>query len=101
MLRPLARRSTAIAIVYAHLTIESIALARSRQSDDSRPARARPGRHRGRRAAGRRFWPLAIARELEDAILHLRFNEETVGIWIFRTLGDGHLVETYDRAPAR
>ncbi len=43
------------------------------------------------------FWPLALARELDDAILHLRFNEETVGTWVFRTIGDGHKVASYDR----
>src|SRR5208282_647522 len=43
------------------------------------------------------FWPLAIARELEDAILHLRFNEESVRTWIFRTDGDARMVESYDR----
>jgi benzoyl-CoA-dihydrodiol lyase len=42
------------------------------------------------------FWPLAIARELEDAILHLRFNEETVRTWIFRTRGDSTLVKSHD-----
>jgi len=42
------------------------------------------------------FWPLALARELDDAILHLRFNEEGVGTWVFHTEGDGTLVERYD-----
>src|SRR5260370_449438 len=30
------------------------------------------------------FWPLALARELDDAILHLRFNEPGLGIIVFR-----------------
>ena len=42
------------------------------------------------------FWPLAFARELEDAILHLRFNEESIGTWVFRTQGDADLVEAHD-----
>jgi len=42
------------------------------------------------------FWPLAIARELDDAILHLRFNEEALRIWVFRTAGDSALVASYD-----
>jgi benzoyl-CoA-dihydrodiol lyase len=45
---------------------------------------------------GADFWPLAIARELEDAILHLRFNEETLRTWIFRTRGDSTLVKSHD-----
>jgi benzoyl-CoA-dihydrodiol lyase len=43
------------------------------------------------------FWPLAFARELDDAILHLRFNEETLGTWIFKAVGDGRKVASYDR----
>jgi len=42
------------------------------------------------------FWPLAIARELDDAILHLRFNEDAIRTWIFRTDGDLRLVNQYD-----
>jgi benzoyl-CoA-dihydrodiol lyase len=49
---------------------------------------------------GAAFWPLALARELEDAILHLRFNEETIGTWLFRTQGDRRLVEAHDRTLA-
>ncbi len=37
-----------------------------------------------------------MARELEDAILHLRANEETTRTWIFRTEGDTAKVRSYD-----
>ncbi|HLI81443.1 MAG TPA: 2,3-epoxybenzoyl-CoA dihydrolase [Candidatus Binataceae bacterium] len=47
-------------------------------------------------AVGCDFWPLAIARELEDAILHLRANEETIHTWIFRTEGDIANVRSYE-----
>jgi benzoyl-CoA-dihydrodiol lyase len=43
------------------------------------------------------FWPLAVARELDDLILHLRANEEEVGLWVLRTEGSADLVEAYDR----
>ncbi len=33
-------------------------------------------------------WLLRAARELDDAILHLRFNEPEVGTWVLRTAGD-------------
>jgi benzoyl-CoA-dihydrodiol lyase len=33
-------------------------------------------------------WILATARELDDAMLHLRFNEPEIGTWVFRTTGD-------------
>jgi len=47
-------------------------------------------------ALGCDFWPLAMARELEDAILHLRFNEDAVRTWVFRSGGDCAGLESYD-----
>jgi len=38
--------------------------------------------------AGARWWPLQMARELDDAILSLRTNHLELGLWIFRTEGD-------------
>jgi benzoyl-CoA-dihydrodiol lyase len=46
---------------------------------------------------GAGFWPLRLARELDDALLHLRVNELEIGTLILRSEGDGDLVETYDR----
>jgi benzoyl-CoA-dihydrodiol lyase len=37
---------------------------------------------------GAAFWPLALARELDDAILHLRANEPELGLIVFRSKGD-------------
>ncbi len=34
------------------------------------------------------FWPLAMARELDDALLHLRLNEPDLGLLVFRSEGD-------------
>ncbi|HKW37999.1 MAG TPA: 2,3-epoxybenzoyl-CoA dihydrolase [Burkholderiales bacterium] len=39
-------------------------------------------------AAGDKWWPLAMARELDDAILMLRTNDLEIGTWIFNTRGD-------------
>ena len=39
-------------------------------------------------AAGDKWWPLAMARELDDAILMLRTNDLEIGAWIFNTRGD-------------
>jgi benzoyl-CoA-dihydrodiol lyase len=38
--------------------------------------------------AGAGFWGLALCRELDDAILHLRFNEPEIGTWVLQTKGD-------------
>jgi benzoyl-CoA-dihydrodiol lyase len=39
-------------------------------------------------AAGDTFWPLALARELDDALLHLRLNEPDLGLLVLRSQGD-------------
>jgi benzoyl-CoA-dihydrodiol lyase len=38
--------------------------------------------------AGTSWWPLAMARELDDAILCLRTNDLDIGTWILKTRGD-------------
>ena len=48
-------------------------------------------------AAGADWWPLRLARELDDAILNLRTNELEVGTWVIRTRGDASLVMQADR----
>jgi benzoyl-CoA-dihydrodiol lyase len=45
---------------------------------------------------GAGFWPLAVARELDDLILDLRTNETELGTWVFRTEGDPAAVLAYD-----
>jgi benzoyl-CoA-dihydrodiol lyase len=40
---------------------------------------------------------LQFARELDDAVLHLRTNELEVGVWLFRTTGDQAAVVELDR----
>src|SRR5690242_3056186 len=61
------------------------------------PAAAPPADIAGAVAQGDAFWPLAIARQLDDLILHLRTNEEPIGLWVLRTEGSGDMVEAYDR----
>ena len=46
---------------------------------------------------GAAFWPLAMARDLEDAIMELRVNEEALGTWVFKTRGNGELVSKADK----
>jgi len=49
---------------------------------------------------GAEFWPLAMARELDDAILMLRTNEPSLGLWVLETSGVGDRVLAYDKAMA-
>jgi benzoyl-CoA-dihydrodiol lyase len=47
-------------------------------------------------AAGANWWPLKLARELDDAILNLRTNELEVGTWVIKTSGDANKVMQAD-----
>ena len=40
------------------------------------------------RQAGASWWPLAMTRTLDDAILHMRLNEGDIGTWVFRSEGE-------------
>ena len=48
-------------------------------------------------AAGSSAWAIAAWRELDDALLHLRFNEPEVGVVLLRTAGEAATVLTVDR----
>jgi len=61
------------------------------------PGEAPPADAAAAIAQGDQFWPLAVARELDDLILHLRTNEDAIGLWVFKTEGAADTVETYDR----
>jgi benzoyl-CoA-dihydrodiol lyase len=47
-------------------------------------------------AAGATWWPLQMARELDDAILHLRTNELDLGLWLMKTEGNAEAVVALD-----
>jgi benzoyl-CoA-dihydrodiol lyase len=47
-------------------------------------------------ALGDKFWPLTLARELEDAILHLRVNEPSINVVLIRTDGNAHAALEHD-----
>jgi len=49
-------------------------------------------------SAGAAWWPLAMARELDDAILSMRTNELEIGTWILETEGDASHVLACDAA---
>jgi benzoyl-CoA-dihydrodiol lyase len=97
LLRPLDRRTETDRILYSNLTIE---LQRARGLAHVMVRGPQTVALPDSTALERiddRFWPLAVARELDDAILHLRFNEDRIATWVFHTAGDGRLVEEYDR----
>jgi benzoyl-CoA-dihydrodiol lyase len=48
-------------------------------------------------AAGANWWPLQMARELDDAILSLRTNELDLGLWLIKTTGNPDAVLATDQ----
>jgi len=48
-------------------------------------------------SSGAAFWPLQLARELDDAILHIRFNELDTAAIVFKSSGDPAAVLAYDQ----
>jgi benzoyl-CoA-dihydrodiol lyase len=61
------------------------------------PATVGPTDPEAVRAAGVDWWPLRAFRELEDALLHLRFNLLEIGTVVLRAEGDGEVVLGIDR----
>jgi benzoyl-CoA-dihydrodiol lyase len=60
------------------------------------PTTAQPTDIAGIEAAGAAWWPLQMARELDDAILNLRTNELDIGTWLLKTEGDAAAVLAAD-----
>ena len=61
------------------------------------PREEAPATMAGAREQGAGFWPLAVTRELDDAILWLRTNETELGTWLIKTSGDAGAVQRYER----
>ena len=60
------------------------------------PKTAQPTDLAGVEAAGVTWWPLAMGRELDDAILSMRSNELDIGTWLLKTEGDAAAVLACD-----
>ena len=73
---------------YEHVDVTIDRGARTATITVSAPGTAQPTDIEGIRAAGAAWWPLAMARQLDDAILMLRTNDLDVGLWILKTRGD-------------
>ena len=97
-LTPLKRTIEADRIVYDHVAIDIDREASTATITIQAPGEAPPSDPAAIHAAGAAFWPLALARQLDDAIMQLRLNEQTVGTWVFKTTGNADLVEAADKA---
>src|SRR5262249_49763735 len=99
-LRPLERAIDGDRIRYGHVACDIDRVRGLAEITVSAPSGPPPADAAGIHEAGCAFWPLALARELDDLILHLRTNEDEIGLWILKTTGRGDLVEAYDQALA-
>jgi benzoyl-CoA-dihydrodiol lyase len=95
-LTPLTRKIEKDRLSYSHVDVE-IDRGRGLATVTVRgPADAVPASVEAAHALGARFWPLTVARELEDAILHLRSNEAAIGVVLFATSGNTQAVLAHD-----
>ena len=94
------RRIEADALRYTNLTVEIDRAKRTATFTVKAPAwgnaGAQPKDLDAIEAAGAAWYPLAMARELEDAILSMRTNELDIGIWLIKTEGDASAVLAMD-----
>jgi benzoyl-CoA-dihydrodiol lyase len=96
-LMPLARKFADAAIEYETLSVELDRPARIATILIRGPAAPPPASIEAMLAQGAAFWPLKLARELDDAILHIRLNELDVAAIVFKSSGDPGEVLAYDR----
>jgi benzoyl-CoA-dihydrodiol lyase len=96
-LTALSRRIGADTIAYDYVT------ARLDQADATvtitvhAPTTAAPESMERAAEQGAAFWPLALARELDDLILRLRTNHTTFGTWVLRSEGSMATVDGYEQ----
>jgi benzoyl-CoA-dihydrodiol lyase len=82
------REQTADAIRYEHVSIDIDRSKRQAVFTVKAPTGAQPSTVDAIVAAGANWYPLAMARQLDDAILHMRTNELDIGTWLMKTSGD-------------
>ena len=84
------------ALHYRHVSVEMDRGARTATFIIKAPVADQPGDIAAIEAAGADWYPLTLARELEDAILSMRTNELDLGTWLIRTEGDSNAVLAMD-----
>jgi benzoyl-CoA-dihydrodiol lyase len=95
-LAPLVRETGADALRYRHVTVEIDRARRTAGFTIKGPTDPQPANIDAIVAAGANWWPLALARELDDAILSMRSNEPDIGLWLLKTAGDAAAVLAAD-----
>jgi len=95
-LAPLTRTIDDSGIRYGFVNVDIDRNARIATISIKAPETAPPAELDGMIAQGASFWPLQAARELDDAILHLRINELETAMLVFKSHGEGAQVLAHD-----
>jgi benzoyl-CoA-dihydrodiol lyase len=95
-LTPLTRTIEADALRYGNVTVEIDRAKRLATFTVKAPTQPVQSDIAAIEAAGAAWYPLALARELEDAILSMRTNELDIGTWLIKTQGDAAAVLQMD-----
>ncbi len=96
-LRPLERTVDERGYRYRHVDVAFDRAARNATLTVRAPQGAQPETIEDVVALGDAWWPLAMARELDDALLLLRTNELELGLLVLKTQGDPEQVLAADR----
>ena len=95
-LTPLKRKFVENGVRYGFVAVDIDRDARIATITVRAPEAPPPSDVEGMIAQGAAFWPLQLARELDDAILHLRINELEIALFVFKSHGDAAQVLAYD-----
>ena len=95
-LNPLKKTVSADSLVYEYVQVQIDRVRRTATLTVSAPKAALPTNPEAMQAQGDAWYPLQMARELDDAILSLRTNELDVGTWLLRPRGDADLARQSD-----
>ena len=90
-LNPLHKTTTADSLNYGYVNVQIDRAKRSATVTVSAPKAELPSSIEAIHQAGDTWYPLQMARELDDAILCLRSNELDIGTWLLKTTGDAAL----------
>jgi benzoyl-CoA-dihydrodiol lyase len=96
LLTPITRQLDLDSIEYNNVSVRLDRAKRLAHLTVRAPTTAQPTDLAGILEAGVNWWPLQMARELDDAILNLRTNELEIGTWLLRTEGDAAAVLACD-----
>jgi benzoyl-CoA-dihydrodiol lyase len=96
-LTPLGRTFSPDSVAYSSVEVAIDRAAGTATVTVSGPGAPAPASMEALQAEGAATWTIRAARELDDAILHLRANEPEVGVIVFRTAGEPQAVVAHEK----